>query len=465
MRILSVNLGASREVNIKNRLVQTGIYKVPVVGRVRVSRLGLLEDARVEPRKMGLENHAVYAYPYEHYAHWEGELGASHFPMGQFGENLTVTGLLEDQVRIGDVLRVGNAVLQVMQPRIPCAKLNQRMGLRFSPMFLESRKVGYYLRVLQEGDVGQGDRIELLERDPASPTVEEFVRITQFDYWDVQALERILRHARDLMPAWREIIQAKLSRAQGADGWHGPREFKIVRREQENEGIVSLYLQCALGRPLATFQGGQYLTVVLGGRNAHQYRRAYALSGHFQELSTYRITVRHMRASEASRPEGIVSSYLISRQIGDPVLCLAPRGMLTVRQGDADRVPVLLSRGLGIAPVLGILYQLEARKAPMAYVFHESSGHDPKFLLQEVATVLNRNPGYRLIRDTGAEIATPAQQADGQPHLNAELIRARVPWDRSDFYLAGSRRFINRLVGELSAAGVAPTAVHTESFG
>jgi len=220
MRILSVNVGESRPLTVKQQTVQTGIFKTPVPGPVPVTRLGLQGDVRVEKRKMGLEHHAVYAYPFEHYAYWQAELAREPFPMGQFGENLTVTGLLEEEVRIGDIFRMGSAVLQVAQPRIPCAKFNARMGVRFAPMFLASRKVGYYLRVLTEGTVAEGDAIELLERDEASPTMEEFVRVTQFESWDTQGLEQLLR-ARDLMPDWRETIESKLARSRTASGWHG----------------------------------------------------------------------------------------------------------------------------------------------------------------------------------------------------------------------------------------------------
>jgi MOSC domain-containing protein YiiM len=323
MLILSVNVGGSRTVTIKHKTVQTGIYKIPQTGPVHVSRFGLLGDVRIEPRTMGLEHHAVYAYPHEHYAYWERELGREPFPTGQFGENLTVTGMLEEEVRIGDVFRFGSAVLQVAQPRIPCAKLNNRMGLHFSSMFMASRKVGFYLRVLGEGDVAQGDTIELLERDENSPTMEEFVRVTHFESWDAHALRHLLQ-ARDLMPAWRETIETKLARTQTSRGWHGLREFEVVHREQESEDTVSLYLKCVRGRPLTPFRNGQRLTVVLGGHTAHQQRRAYDISSSPQDLSTYRITVRSMAPPGETHPEDTVSSHLVSIKVGEHVLCTAP---------------------------------------------------------------------------------------------------------------------------------------------
>lgn len=456
MHILSVNVGDSRAVNIKHQTVQTGLYKIPQAGPVPVTRFGLQADVRVEPRTWGLEHHAVYAYPYEHYGYWQRELDREPFPMGQFGENLTVSGMLEEEVRIGDVYRVGSAVLQVAQPRIPCAKLNERMGMRFSPIFMASRKVGYYLRVLSEGSVSQDDTIELLERDENSPTIDEFVRVTQFEYWDAQALQHMLQ-ARDLMPAWREMIEAKLTRALAAKGWHGLREFEVVRREQECEDTVSLYLKCVRGRALAPFHGGQKLTVVLGGHGPHQQRRAYAISSSPQDLSTYRITVRRMAAPDATLPEGIVSSHLVAMKAGEHILCAAPHGALMHAQEQArnDRSTVLVSQGLGIAPMLSLLYELEAQQARAVCLFHEPAASEPQGLLREVRALMARNPGFQMIH-----------AAPGVPgRVDAGLITRHAALAQADVHIAGSRSFVERLVNELTLAGLDPSALLVQSFG
>lgn len=449
MRILSVNVGDSRPVTIKQRTVQTGIYKTPATGPVIVTRLGLQEDVRIETRKLGLEHSAVYAYPFEHYAYWQRELGCGPFPMGQFGENLTVTGLLEEEVRIGDVFRFGSTVMQVAHPRIPCAKLNQRMGLRFSPMFLASRKVGYYLRVLREGSVAKGDAIELLERDETSPTVEEFVRVTQFEYWDEEALQHLLQ-ARDLMPAWREIIESKLARTREASGWHGLREFEVVRREQESEDTVSLYLKCVRGRALAPFHGGQKLVVVQGGRTAHQQRRAYFLSGSPQDLSAYRITVRHISSSDPIHSGCLVSSYLTALNVGERILCNAPHGAQgpVSEQRRDDRIPVLLSQGLGIAPLLSLLYEIEGRAR--VSLFHEAAVNEPQGLLREVRALVARNPGFQLI-----DIASGASE-----RISVELLRRHLALAQADIHIAGPSRFVDCLVGELTAAGFSPAELN-----
>lgn len=457
MRILSVNVGKRRAVTIKHKLVDTGIYKTSATGPVRISRLGVEGDVLVEKRKMGLEHHAVYAYPYEHYAYWQEELGRPPFPMGQFGENLTVTGLLETEVRIGDVFRFGSAILQVAQPRIPCGKLDERMGTRFSRMFLTSRKVGFYFRVLQEGSVSRGDSIELLERDENSPTMEEFVRVTQYEYWDVVALRQLLQ-ARDLMPAWREIIEEKLERAEGASGWHGLREFEVVRREEESADTVSLNLKCVRGRPLPPFHGGQFIQVVLGAFSAHQYRRVYALSGNPAELATYRITVRRLPAPQANLPDGVVSSYLADLTVGEHVMCAAPLGGLMQFQhnGKVDQLPVLISRGLGIAPTLSLLYELESLGAAEVLLFHDQSEDDPQGLWHEVDALLSRNPGFRLWRVSADSTKAAA--------IDAALIAGEVALAEADVHLSGPKRFCEELAASLKEAGLPATALAVQGF-
>lgn len=455
MRILSVNIGRSREMLIKGRATQSGIDKTPVPGRVAVHRLGLQGDVRIEPRKMGQEHHAVYAYPHEHYDYWQRELGRAPFPPGQFGENLTVSGLLEDEVRMGDVFRFGSAVLQVAQPRIPCAKLNERMGLRFAPMFLASRRVGYYLRVLAEGEVAAGDAIELLERDASSPTMEEFVRVTQYEYWDARGLRQLLQ-ARDLMPAWQEIMEAKLERTMAAaGGWHGLRDFFIVRRDEEGPNMASLTLRCARGQKLPTFKGGQYLTVVLGAHTANQRRRFYALTSRPDDSWAYRICVRLTPAQTDEHAPGVVSSHLLSLPVGGRVTCAAPGGLMTLDDAAAApvRVPLLLSQGLGIAAMFGLLLELQARQAPQAYLFHQPSGPDPQLLMQEIESLVQRNPGFHLVR-----------LAPDDTH-DARFIGSQLALVQADVYMAGTRDFIERLGPELLAAGVTADAMTVETFG
>jgi len=177
MKIVSVNVGLPREVEWKGRRVTTGIFKSPVEGRVRARFLNLDGDRQADLSVHGGRDKAVYAYPEEHYEHWCRELPGVDLPPGSFGENLTTRGLTETQVRIGDSFRIGSALLRVTQPRMPCSKL----GMKFArddmvKRFLESERSGFYLAVVEEGEVAAGDTIELVERVPHEVTVLEVTR-------------------------------------------------------------------------------------------------------------------------------------------------------------------------------------------------------------------------------------------------------------------------------------------------
>lgn len=214
MKLVSVNVGTPKVVSWQGRQVRTGIFKEPVEGRIKVRRLNLEGDAQADLRVHGGEDKAVYAYPAEHYRTWSEELGRD-LPFGQFGENLTVEGLLEDQVRIGDIYRIGTARLQVSQPRTPCHKLAARMDSQeFPRRFLESGRSGFYLRVLQEGELGKGDSIHRESREAESVTVLEASFLFRDEPADLSLLRRAA-HQPSLSPSWRIQFLQRLSDLEG----------------------------------------------------------------------------------------------------------------------------------------------------------------------------------------------------------------------------------------------------------
>lgn len=212
MRLVSVNVSLPRPVEFRGRVVSTSIFKEPAGGRVAVRRLSLAGDWQADLRSHGGLNKAVYAYPLEHYARWATELGRDDLRPGQFGENLTVEGLAEDAVRLGDAFRVGTALLQVTQPRYPCFKLGIRMGdASFPRHFLASGRTGFYLRVLEEGELSAGDAVELVERSEGL-TVRELWQLVLIDTGNVEGA-RLALQCPTLGPEWREPLEERLSRA------------------------------------------------------------------------------------------------------------------------------------------------------------------------------------------------------------------------------------------------------------
>ncbi|MBD2411813.1 MOSC domain-containing protein [Nostoc calcicola FACHB-389] len=178
MKLISVCVGLPREVSWKKKSVTTSIFKQPVNGRVMLRSLNLDGDRQADLTVHGGAEKAVYAYPMEHYAYWRQELPDEDLPWGAFGENLTIQGLSETQVNIGDRFSIGTAVVMVTQPRFPCFKLNLKFGRDdMVKRFLNSRLSGIYFSVVLEGEIGVGDEIELVSRDENNVTVADIVQI------------------------------------------------------------------------------------------------------------------------------------------------------------------------------------------------------------------------------------------------------------------------------------------------
>lgn len=217
MRLLSVNVSLPREVAHGRRTVETGIFKEPVSGRVMLRKTNLDGDGQADLVNHGGVHRAAYAYPIENYEYWRRELGRAGFGFGQFGENFTVEGMVEDDVSVGDIFRVGAATVEVSQPRPPCFKLGIKMGLpKFPKLFLASGRVGFYLRVLEEGEVGAGDVFEPVERDPGGMTVREISDLLFFGPDNLRGAERALLVGA-LSPGWRDSFRERLAKAAGGN--------------------------------------------------------------------------------------------------------------------------------------------------------------------------------------------------------------------------------------------------------
>jgi MOSC domain-containing protein YiiM len=191
MKIISVNVGLPREVVWKGITVQTAIFKEPVAGAVAIRELNLAGDQQADRTVHGGPDKAVYAYPVEHYEYWRKQLPDVSFSWGAFGENLTTEGLSEDELSIGDLLRAGSAILQVTQPRMPCYKLQLRFNRDdMVKRFLTTGRSGFYLSVIEPGDVGRGSGVEILDRNPDRVTISDIVRLYLGQVRDPELLQR-----------------------------------------------------------------------------------------------------------------------------------------------------------------------------------------------------------------------------------------------------------------------------------
>jgi MOSC domain-containing protein YiiM len=207
-RVLSLNVGRAGTVPWRGKRVASAIDKRPVDGRVALSALGLDGDEQADLRVHGGPDKAVCCYPSEHLPRWAALLGRDALPPGAFGENLTLAGLVETGVHIGDTYTLGDAVVQVSQPRGPCFKLAARWGAKALTREMAYDMVaGFYLRVLEPGTVGAGDVLALAERRSAV-SVAEVLRVTYRDRHDPEALARVVA-VPELAEQWRASL-AKL---------------------------------------------------------------------------------------------------------------------------------------------------------------------------------------------------------------------------------------------------------------
>lgn len=210
MKLTSVNLARPQTVEYLGKAVTTGIFKRPVEGRVMLRAGNLDGDGQADLENHGGACKAVYLYPFEHYADWARELGRDDFTFGQFGENFTVEGMLEGDIHIGDQFQVGEATIEVTQPRVPCSKLAMKMGIAdFPKRFLASDRTGFYCRVLGEGNVGSGDAVTALNAPSQRMSVQAVNRLMFRDKADLEGAMAAL-HLLALAPGWRAIFEKRL---------------------------------------------------------------------------------------------------------------------------------------------------------------------------------------------------------------------------------------------------------------
>ena len=209
--LLSVNVGMPTEWRYGAKTVTSGILKMPLRGTVRVRREGLPGDGQADRKHHGGPDKAVCVYSHDHGGYWESLWGepCGH---GAFGENFTISGFVETGVHIGDIFRIGTAVFQVTQPRMPCYKLGMRHNRPKLPdEVLKSGYTGWYFRVLEEGEVRAGDRIERIEKRDRNPTVAEAAHVEAFLKRDRDAIRRVLE-ADGLSADWKAAMAERLAK-------------------------------------------------------------------------------------------------------------------------------------------------------------------------------------------------------------------------------------------------------------
>jgi ferredoxin-NADP reductase/MOSC domain-containing protein YiiM len=469
--LLSVNVGLPKNVPWHGKTVFTGVFKQPVTGRCRVRRLNLEGDGQGDLAGHGGEQRAVFVYQIDSYRYWERELGRSDFAHGQFGENFTVEGLNDDEVCIGDRFQIGTAVFEVTQPRTTCYRVGIRLDdPRIPALLVSHRRPGFYFRVLEEGDVQEGDEIIELASGPEQMTVAEIDALLYLPGHARQGLLRALRIPA-LSPGWQDSFRALLERGPGSGNagltasspppaWPGFRLLTVTGIDRESESVVSIRLEDAGGAPLPPAGPGQYLTVrIQPDREQRSLLRNYSLSGP-PAAGTYRISVKHERG-------GAVSGYLHTRlRVGDQLEVAAPRGTFILSRTQA---PVLLiTAGIGATPALAMLHSLaEERSEREIWWLHGArSGRDHAFAA-ESRSLLASLPNVR----THVWYSRPGpgdlegRDFDTAGRLSASVLAELEPPRDAEAYLCGPAAFMDEISAGLTAIGLDASRMHTEPFG
>src|SRR6516164_1120646 len=468
-RLLSVNVGLPRDIEWNGRTVHTGIWKDPVRGRCRVRRLNLDGDGQGDLAGHGGEQRAVYVYQIESYRYWQEQLRRTEFVDGQFGENFTVEGLPDDVVCIGDRYRIGSALFEVTQPRVTCYRLGIRMNDPQMPALLTSSgRPGFYLRVLQEGEVGAGEPITKVGEATERMTVAEINALLYLPGHSRERLERALR-IEALSEGWRESFNALLhSRTSGNAGLvpeaaahpaaPGFRSLRVTGIDQECADVLSLTMHSADGQPLATAMPGQYVVVRLHPAGSPQLFRSYSLSG---PVSTerYRISVK-------IEPQGIAGTHLREHlRVRDMLDVSSPRGSFILQAG--KRPVVLLSAGIGVTPVLAMLYALSlAQSTRQVLWLHAARDQEHHAFAAEVRRLmLGLAAGRSYVCYSRPDARDKlGEDYDAVGHLSRSVLAMLNLPREADIYLCGPNRFMADMKEALATLGVVPQRIHLEVF-
>ena len=471
-RLLSVNVGLPRDIAWQGKTVRTAVWKEAVRGARVVRRLNVDGDGQGDLAGHGGEHRAVFVYQMDSYRYWQSELGRNDFTYGQFGENFTVEGLSDREVCVGDRYRVGSALFEVTQPRVTCYRVGIRMNEpQMAALLVAHHRPGFYLRVLEEGQVEAGDEIVQVGAGPERMTVSEIDALLYLPGGSRSQLERALRIPA-LSAGWRGSFQALLAqeesgkaatgdtRRASAPAWPGFRGVRVSQKSRESASVTSLVLEPIDGLPLTVALPGQFVVLRLGSTpDAPAQMRSYSLSG-APSARCYRISVKR-------EAHGVASAYVDEKaQIGDVLEISAPRGEFTLLPGDGP--VVLVSSGVGATPVLAMLHALAAAgsQREIWWLYGARSGREHPFA-QETRSLLEAMPrGHSHIRysSPGPE-DRPGVDFDASGRLEVAALRALdVPRD-ADFFICGPPAFMRDLTAGLSAWGVASRRIHTELFG
>lgn len=472
--IVSINVGRPQTVSHEGRAVETAIYKQPVEGRVRVGKLNIAGDAQADLIGHGGEQRAVLVYQLDSYRYWADHLKRDAFPYGTFGENITVDGLSDEEVCIGDRFQAGSAVFEVSQPRVTCFKVGMKLAHREMPALLVAhRRPGFYLRVIEEGEIGAGDALIPIGQDPERLSVATVDALLYSSDHDRDRLARALR-IQALSPGWRQSFEellaaadqgvahgnAALGRARRPPAWSGYRELKVVASHLESAGIRSFELAAADGSALPQPLPGQYVGIrVHPAAGAAAAIRSYSLCGD-PRAPTYRIAVKN--------EHGVVSGFLhAALDVGVSIAVSAPRGDFLLEREASPAI--LLSAGVGVTPLLAMLHAAASAGGSgeqLWWVHSARNGREHAFA-REVDRLLDGVEAARRVvfYSRPDPLDQVGRDYDLPGRLDVDRLLAMGLPIHGRFYLCGPIGYLAEARAALVRIGVPAEHIHEEAFG
>jgi ferredoxin-NADP reductase/MOSC domain-containing protein YiiM/ferredoxin len=462
-RLLSVNVGMPQDVPWQSQTVHTGIWKRAIEGPQMVRRLNIDGDGQGDTKGHGGEQRAVLVYQIQSHRYWEKYFGRNDFSYGQFGENLTVDGLPDDQVCIGDRYRIGEAEFEVTQPRVTCFRVGMRLGQPELPALLVSHhRPGFYMRVIHEEHIQAGDQIIKTRTGPGALSVADTDGLLYLPGRDLAKL-RVAVQIPALSHGWQQSFHDLLAGEEGAvspaePAWNGFRTLRVVKVVAESPTVASIYLADVDGGALPPVRAGQYLTIRVTGAGQPAPVRSYSLSSG-PDADSYRISVKR-------EPHGSASVYLNSKlEPGGTLEVAAARGEFVLDTGTGP--VLLLSAGIGVTPVLAMLHQLVADRSERdIWWIHGARRPEEDALTGEAHTLLASLPHAHEHLSYSAASPEECRRAHAEAGrlTKHKLGRLAIPADASA-YICGPAGFMSDMQDALVALGIDSSRIRTELFG
>lgn len=479
--VAAVSIAEPRTYTIHGMKISTSIARDPHPGPIMFALEGPVGNVTA------VHSEQVLATSTETYDFWMAHLGIprAQWPHCYWGENLTLSGIDENDVCVGDRIKIGpSAEFEVTSPRIPCIKLTWRLQLpdSFLQELVADGRVGFYMRTITAGQVEAGDTVSIERRHPDNISITALSRLMNDSGSDVEQLRRALANP-GLSPLTATLLRDRITQITDvvrcqANRWQEWRRFIVSDIKQESSEVRSYELTPEDGQPLAEYRAGQFLTVRLPHEGKQPLMRPWSVSDYLESGSSYRISVRR------GEPGGVSERLHDDIRTGNYVEVRSPAGRFVLDRSELLRV-VLISAGIGVTPLLSMLKAHIARSDPSPLLWiHVTRNGSTHAFKEETDALIKSHPNLRSHIIYTAPLPEDRLGLDydeaGRPSLEryVELLGGRggnykcnpfgreidVPGQMGSFYICGPKAFEDAVRAALLDYGAKPSGIHSESF-